>query len=162
MRAHRDGNSCPLVRLLVIPPETTVLHGRPAVVEGGTRPVPVPRGPQSRTSRLIVFDSFEGIPDTVAPPREHLGGPVRFFEGDYWWSPRGSHSTVRRYGPFGVQFGRIFLMTTLPPFCQPVIASYLERWTWWASSNAHLPNSLASSLVPGVISVFARMALTFV
>lgn len=77
---------------------------------------------------LLVFDSFEGIPDNAEPHEKNIwGGPVRFSKGDYPGGLEEVKDNVRRFGEVEVcRFIKGFFEDTMPHFSQPVAAAYLD------------------------------------
>jgi O-methyltransferase len=109
---------------------------------------------------LVVFDSFEGIPENSERHEKNIwGGRVGFCEGDYHGDLEEVTENVRRFGNLQTcRFAKGFFEDTMPHFCQPVVAAYLDvdlasstrtslRWLWpllvpggvLFSQDGHLP-----------------------
>ena len=100
---------------------------------------------------LVVFDSFEGIPDNAEPHEKNIwGGRVRFLKGDYCGALEEVTSNVRKYGDLSVcRFVKGLFHDTMPHFSQPVIIAYLD--VDLASSTRTCLKHLWPLLVPGGI-----------
>jgi O-methyltransferase len=109
---------------------------------------------------LVVFDSFEGIPENSERHDKNIyGGRVDFFKGDYRGSLEEVTDNVRRFGNLRTcRFVKGFFEDTMPHFSQPVVAAYLDvdlasstrtclKWLWpllvpggvLFSQDGHLP-----------------------
>jgi len=100
---------------------------------------------------LLVFDSFEGIPDNAEPHQKNIwGGPVRFSKGDYRGGLEEVKDNVRRFGNVEVcRFIKGFFEDTLPHLSQPVAGVYLD--VDLAGSTRTCLKHLWPVLVPGGI-----------
>lgn len=98
---------------------------------------------------LLVFDSFEGIPDNAEAHEKNIwGGSVRFSKGDYRGGIEEVKTNVRRFGDVEVcRFIKGFFEGTMPHFGQPVVAAYLD--VDLASSTRTCLKYLWPLLVPG-------------
>jgi len=113
--------------VLLTPPE---LEG--VVVEagcckgGGTAKISVAAKAAGR--ELIVFDSFEGIPDNSEPHEKNIwGGRVKFSKGDYCGGLQEVSDNVTKFGNVEVcQFVKGLFEKTLPHFGRPVVVAYLD------------------------------------
>lgn len=77
---------------------------------------------------LIVFDSFQGIPDNDEPHVENIfGGVARFSKGDYCGTLDEVKANVSRYGNIDCcRFVEGWFEDTLPGFHESVSAIYLD------------------------------------
>ena len=100
---------------------------------------------------LVVFDSFEGIPENSEGHEKNIwGGQVRFSHGDYRGDLGEVTENVRRFGSMHTcRFVKGFLEQTLPHFQEPVAAAYLD--VDLASSTRTCLKWLWPLLVPGGI-----------
>jgi len=78
--------------------------------------------------RLVVVDSFEGIPANRENHGKNIfGGEAVFDEGDYCGTLDEVKNNVRRYGDISVcSFIKGWLEDTLPNFRDPVAAAYID------------------------------------
>jgi O-methyltransferase len=109
---------------------------------------------------LVVFDSFEGIPENSERHEKNIqGGPVSFSKGDYCGSLEEVTDNVRKFGSLQTcRFVKGFFENTMPHFSQPIVAAYLDvdlasstrtclKWLWpllvpggvLFSQDGHLP-----------------------
>lgn len=98
---------------------------------------------------LVVFDSFEGIPENAeVNPSNLWGGEVTFSRGAYYGSLEEVKDNVSRFGEIGVcRLVKGFFETTMPHFKEPVVAAYLD--VDLASSTRTCLKYLWPLLVPG-------------
>ena len=77
---------------------------------------------------LVVFDSFEGIPEHDEIQGNTIWGtPVDFSIGDYCGSLEEVTSNVEKYGEIGsCTFVKGYFRDTLPMFRKPIAAAYLD------------------------------------
>lgn len=77
---------------------------------------------------LVVFDSFQGIPDNVEPHERNIfGGPASFKEGDYCGALDEVKTNVSNHGKVDrCRFVPGWFDDTLPDFREPVSAVYLD------------------------------------
>lgn len=77
---------------------------------------------------LVVFDSFEGIPDNTEHHAETLlGERIEFNSGDYRGTLHEVRSNVTRFGRIApCRFVAGWLEDTLPTFREPVAVAYLD------------------------------------
>ncbi|MCW5608422.1 MAG: class I SAM-dependent methyltransferase [Nitrosomonas sp.] len=77
---------------------------------------------------LVVFDSFEGIPENDEPHDKNIfGGDASFKKGDYCGALEEVKSNVARFGNIGCcRFIKGWFDDTMPDFKEPVIAVYLD------------------------------------
>jgi len=81
------------------------------------------------TSReLVIFDSFEGIPEHNEPHDKAIDGePVRFDKGSYCGTLEEVKSNIAKYGCIEVcHFIKGWFEETMPYFIQPIVAIYLD------------------------------------
>jgi O-methyltransferase len=78
--------------------------------------------------RLVVFDSFEGIPEHAEThTKDIFGRPVGFAPGSYSGSLEQVRSTIRRFGCLeACEFVKGWFDETLPRFDEPIAAAYLD------------------------------------
>jgi len=78
--------------------------------------------------KLVVFDSFEGIPEHAEThTKDIFGRPVSFARGSYAGSLEQVRSTIRRFGCLeACEFVKGWFDETLPRFDEPVAAAYLD------------------------------------
>jgi O-methyltransferase len=148
---HSETEILTFVRaLLFIPPDTRGCIVETGCFKGGST-AKFSLAAAIKNLELIVFDSFEGLPDNSEPHEKNIwGGRVRFLKGDYCGALKEVTSNVRRYGdPSVCRFVKGFFDDTLPHFCQPVIAAYLD--VDLASSTRTCLKHLWPLLVPGGI-----------
>jgi O-methyltransferase len=98
---------------------------------------------------LVVFDSFEGIPEnTELHDRNIWGGQARFRAGDYRGTLEEVEENVREFGALEVCcFIKGWFDLTMPQFSWPVAAIYLD--VDLASSTSTCLKYLWPLLVPG-------------
>lgn len=98
---------------------------------------------------LLVFDSFEGIPENSEPHDKNIfGGRVGFFRGDYCGTLEEVKANVSRFGDIGVcRFVKGFFKDTMPHFDRPVAVAYLD--VDLASSTRTCLKHLWPLLIPG-------------
>lgn len=77
---------------------------------------------------LVVFDSFEGIPDNrEAHDKNIRGGKAKFSGGDYRGTLEEVQRNVTRYGSIDCcRFVKGWFEETMPSFKEPVAAAYLD------------------------------------
>lgn len=77
---------------------------------------------------LIVFDSFEGIPENAEAHGNNIwGAPVGFSNGDYFGSLEEVTTNVEKHGEIeSCRFVKGLLQDTLPAFRNPIAAAYLD------------------------------------
>ena len=76
---------------------------------------------------LIVFDSFEGIPENSEHHHNLSGSQITFAKGDYSGALEEVTENVRKFGNVKVcRFVKGFFEDTMPYFSQPVAAAYLD------------------------------------
>ena len=77
---------------------------------------------------LVVFDSFEGIPDHDEPHDKNIfGGSVRFPEGSFRGTLEEVKANVARHGEIEVcSFVQGWFEETMPSFSRPIVAIYLD------------------------------------
>lgn len=99
---------------------------------------------------LIVFDSFEGIPENTEPhERDIWGEPAKFKQGDYWGSLEEVKANVKSFGCIEVcRFIKGWFEDTMPDFHEPVAAIYLD--VDLASSTRTCVKYLYPLLAPGM------------
>jgi O-methyltransferase len=78
--------------------------------------------------RLLVFDSFAGIPPNEEPPGLNIYGQVLSFpEGSYAGSLEEVRQTVSRFGHIEVcRFVKGWLQDTLPDLREPVVVAFID------------------------------------
>jgi O-methyltransferase len=78
--------------------------------------------------QLVVFDSFQGIPENDEPHNENIfGGDAVFNKGDYAGSLEEVKATVARYGRIDCcRFIKGWFDETMPYFSEPVAAAYVD------------------------------------
>ena len=83
---------------------------------------------QETGRELVVFDSFQGIPENAEPHEKDLSGhPVRFDAGSYAGSIDEVRANVARYGRIDrCRFVPGWFEETMPHFREPVAAAYLD------------------------------------
>jgi len=77
---------------------------------------------------LVVFDSFEGIPENVEPHDKNIfGGNASFKKGDYCGTLEEVKSNVKQFGRIDCcKFIKGWFEETMPGFKEPVSAIYLD------------------------------------
>jgi O-methyltransferase len=76
---------------------------------------------------LVVFDSFEGIPDNSEVHGNLWGDQIKFAKGDYSGALDEVMYNVRKFGEIRVcRFVAGFFEDTMPRFNQPIAAAYLD------------------------------------
>ena len=101
--------------------------------------------------RLVVFDSFEGIP----PNDEHHGTNIfgvtaGFASGDYQGSLAEVRANVSRFGAVELcSFEKGWFSDTMPSFSEPVICGYID--VDLASSTTDCLRGLMPHLTPGAM-----------
>lgn len=98
---------------------------------------------------LVVFDSFQGLPDS---PEGHsttiYGFPVHFRQGDFHGGLEEVKNNVRKYGDITCcRFVKGWFEETLPHFTEPVAAVYLD--VDLVSSTQTCLKHLYPLLIPG-------------
>ncbi|SAL06017.1 Demethyldecarbamoylnovobiocin O-methyltransferase [Caballeronia arationis] len=98
---------------------------------------------------LVVFDSFEGIPENDEPHDKNIfGGECKFSRGDWCGTFEEVTSNVRAYGRIEVcRFVKGWFDETMPHFHEPIAAIYLD--VDLASSTSTCLKYLYPLLVPG-------------
>jgi O-methyltransferase len=98
---------------------------------------------------LVVFDSFEGIPEnSESHDRNIYGGAARFSKGDYRGSVEEVRSNIAKFGRLEVcRCVKGWFEETLPDFKEPIAAAYLD--VDLASSTRSCLKYLYPLLVPG-------------
>ncbi len=80
--------------------------------------------------RLVLFDSFEGIPPNDEPHEvlgSIFGGRARFKAGDYAGSLEEVKAAIAAYGSPGIcDYRRGWFENTMPVFGEPVAAAYID------------------------------------
>jgi len=99
--------------------------------------------------RLLVFDSFCGLPETQEGHDKNIfGGTSRFAKGDWAGSLGEVRENVSRFGAIeACEFVEGWFEDTMPGFKEPVIAAYLD--VDLASSTRTCLKYLYPLLVPG-------------
>ncbi|HEV2489262.1 MAG TPA: TylF/MycF/NovP-related O-methyltransferase [Candidatus Acidoferrales bacterium] len=99
--------------------------------------------------KLIVFDTFEGIPaHSENHGRNIWGGPIEFSIGDYYGSLEEVEASVRKFGEIETcEFVKGMFQDTLPLFRNTVAAAYLD--VDLASSTRSCLQHLWPLLTPG-------------
>jgi O-methyltransferase len=102
-----------------------------------------------RNRRLIIFDSFEGLPDNHEPhDRTIFGETASFPKGAYEGSLDLVRHNIRKYGRLEVcEFVKGWFEDTMPAFDKPIIAGYVD--VDLASSTRTCMKYLFPHLVPG-------------
>lgn len=77
---------------------------------------------------LVVFDSFQGIPENDEPDHHNIfGGMAHFEKGDYCGSIEEVRANVARLGKIDIcRFIPGWFEDTMPRFNQPIAAAYLD------------------------------------
>jgi O-methyltransferase len=77
---------------------------------------------------LVVFDSFQGIPDNIEPHEENIfGGDASFKQGDYAGSLDEVKANVTRFGKIECcRFIKGWFDETMPGFHEPISAIYVD------------------------------------
>ena len=98
---------------------------------------------------LMVFDSFEGLPDNTEPHTEDVAGnPIWFGAGNYAGALEEVKANITRYGRIDCcRFIKGWFDDTLPTFKEPVAAAYLD--VDLASSTATCIRYLYPIVMPG-------------
>jgi O-methyltransferase len=78
--------------------------------------------------KLVVFDSFEGIPENDEPHEKNIfGGPASFKKGQYCGTLEEVRANVTRFGKNnGCRFIKGWFENTMPDFKESVSAIYLD------------------------------------
>ena len=78
--------------------------------------------------KLVIFDSFEGLPENDEPHEFGvMGRPITFEQGDYAASLDEVRANVRQHGEIGVcEFVKGWFSETLPDFKTPIAAAYVD------------------------------------
>lgn len=78
--------------------------------------------------QLVVFDSFEGIPEHEEPHDETIfGRPAHFAQGEYAWGLEGVRANVSKHGCIDCcRFVAGWFDDTLPAFEESIAAAYLD------------------------------------
>jgi O-methyltransferase len=78
--------------------------------------------------KLIVFDSFQGIPEHSEPHRINIyGKPVTFSKGEYCGSLKEVKANIFKYGHLEVcEFIEGWFQDTMPGFTEPIAAIYID------------------------------------
>lgn len=81
--------------------------------------------------QLVVFDSFEGMPEPEAADRQHLllaSEQVHTYETDAWDAPQSVvEANVDRYGELSAcRFEAGYFEETMPAFDEPVVCAFLD------------------------------------
>src|SRR5207248_11581646 len=81
-----------------------------------------------RDRRLIIFDSFEGLPDNDEPhDRSIFGEKARFRKGGYRGSLDLVRENIRKYGRLETcEFVKGWFEDTMPSFGKPIIVAYVD------------------------------------
>ncbi len=103
----------------------------------------------ARGRKLVLFDSFEGIPpNNEAHSKNITGGVAKFDAGDYAGSLEEVRGNVERYGEIGVcEFHKGWFDNTMPGFDRPVAVAYID--VDLVSSTRTCLKYLYPRLVPG-------------
>lgn len=82
----------------------------------------------ARGRRLVLFDSFEGIPPNDEPLQEKmLGGSVTFPEGDYAGSLEEVKRNLSQYGRIETcEFQKGWFDETMPSFDRLIVAAFVD------------------------------------
>jgi len=98
---------------------------------------------------LMVFDSFQGIPENTEPHEKDLSGnPANFKAGSYAGSIDEVKANVARYGRINrCKFVPGWFEETMPHFKEPIAAAYLD--VDLASSTATCLRYIYPLVVPG-------------
>lgn len=101
--------------------------------------------------RLIVFDSFEGLPEHDEPHRKNIfGGRADFHKGGYCGTLDEVKNNIGKFGePDSCKFIKGWFDDTMPKFSEPIAAIYLDIDL--ASSTRTCLKYLYPLLVPGCI-----------
>ena len=77
---------------------------------------------------LVVFDSFEGIPENDEPHYKNIfGGDAAFKKGDYCGALEEVKSNVTKYGNIHCcRFIQGWFDETMPGFKEPIVAAYID------------------------------------
>ncbi len=99
--------------------------------------------------RLILFDSFEGIPESEdSHDRNIYGGKAFFKSGSYCGTLEEVQNNISKYGELGVcEMVKGWFEDTMPEFREPVIVAYLD--VDLASSTRTCLKYLYPRIVPG-------------
>ncbi|OGD27401.1 MAG: hypothetical protein A2Y56_03385 [Candidatus Aminicenantes bacterium RBG_13_63_10] len=99
--------------------------------------------------KLVVFDSFQGLPDHREPPAENIfGETVRFPPGEYRATLEEVKANVARFGAPGVcEFRPGWFEETMPGFSEPIALLFLD--VDLAASTRTALKHLYPRLVPG-------------
>jgi hypothetical protein len=81
--------------------------------------------------RLVVFDSFEGMPDPETDDSQHVllaSQRIHTYEGDVWDAPLSEvKANIRRYGELSAcRFEAGYFEETMPAFDEPVVLAFLD------------------------------------
>lgn len=76
---------------------------------------------------LVVFDSFEGLPDNLEEHINTSGSQITFRKGDYRGALDEVTDNVRQFGDISsCRFVKGFFAESMPHFRQPIAAAYLD------------------------------------
>lgn len=78
--------------------------------------------------KLIVFDSFQGLPEHGEPPEANIfGQTVRFSPGEYRATLKDVRANVARFGaPSACEFHPGWFEETMPAFSEPIALLFLD------------------------------------
>lgn len=78
--------------------------------------------------RLLLFDSFEGLPENIEPHREDIvGEEISFPSGSYYGTLDEVKRNIAMYGNIEVcEFIKGWFDDTMPKFSEPIAAIYLD------------------------------------
>jgi O-methyltransferase len=134
--------------VLTIPPERTGCVVEAGCFKGGsTVKLSIACGLAGR--RLVVFDSFEGLPLHREPHGQTIfGEQTRFVPGLYAGALEEVTSNVRRFGELAVcRFIKGWFNDTMPSFHEPVVAAFID--VDLAASTRTCLQYLYPLLIPG-------------
>jgi O-methyltransferase len=117
----------PIKAILALPPEVPGVVVEAGCCKGGsTAKLSLAAALAGR--KLIVFDSFEGMPDHSEPHDKNIwGGSAEFPKGGYLGTLEEVTANVSRFGEISVcRFVKGFFDTTMPDFSEPVAVAYLD------------------------------------
>jgi O-methyltransferase len=102
-----------------------------------------------RRRKLVIFDSFEGIPENDEPHERNIyGGHAKFDKGDWAGSLDLVQGNIRKYGRMDVcEFAKGWFADTMPGFDRPIDIAYVD--VDLASSTRTCLKYLFPRLLPG-------------
>lgn len=139
-----------VIDLLALPPELPGCIVEAGCFRGGsTAKVSLVASMLNR--KLVVFDSFEGLPPNLEPHhRSILGHSIEnwFQPGNFRCSIDEVKSNVKRFGALeSCDFVKGWFETTMPLFAEPIVAAYLD--VDLAASTRTCLTFLYPKIVPG-------------